>query len=111
VRVSVCHCLACQKRSGSAFSAQARWPDDQVKVSGTWKEWERKAESGRFARYRFCPDCGSTVAYAIEAMPGITAVPIGCFEDAELPTPRFSIYEDRKHPWVEIVGEEVEHLA
>ena len=34
VRVSVCHCLACQKRSGSAFAAQARWPNDQVTVTG-----------------------------------------------------------------------------
>ena len=34
VRVSVCHCLNCQKRSGSAFAAQARWPDDQVTITG-----------------------------------------------------------------------------
>ena len=37
VRVSVCHCLNCQKRSGSAFAAQARWPagavDDRGPVS------------------------------------------------------------------------------
>ena len=25
VRVSVCHCLDCQKRTGSVFAAQARW--------------------------------------------------------------------------------------
>jgi hypothetical protein len=43
VRVSICHCLDCQKRSGSAFAAQARWPEAQVMVSGRAKTWERIA--------------------------------------------------------------------
>lgn len=37
VRVSVCHCLDCQKRSGSAFAAQARWPDTHVTLTGESK--------------------------------------------------------------------------
>jgi hypothetical protein len=39
VRVSVCHCLARQKRSGSAFAVQARWRDDDVEISGSSKIW------------------------------------------------------------------------
>jgi hypothetical protein len=27
VRISVCHCLACKRRSGSAFSNNARFPE------------------------------------------------------------------------------------
>jgi hypothetical protein len=34
VRVSICHCRACQRRTGSAFGIQARWPWDQVKTEG-----------------------------------------------------------------------------
>ena len=30
MRISMCHCLACQRRTGSAFGVQARWPRDQV---------------------------------------------------------------------------------
>ena len=33
VRISICHCHACQKRTGSAFGYQARWPRDQVEIS------------------------------------------------------------------------------
>ena len=33
-RVSVCHCLNCKKRSGSAFAVQARWPKAQVTLEG-----------------------------------------------------------------------------
>ncbi len=111
VRVSLCHCLACQKRSGSAFSAQARWPTRQVKVEGEASVWTRLADSGRRATYRFCPVCGSTLAYEIEGWPGVVAVPLGAFADPSFPPPLFSVYEHRKHPWVEILGDQVEHSS
>jgi hypothetical protein len=111
VRVSVCHCLDCQRRSGSAFATQARWPDENVTVSGEAATWERTADSGRRATYRFCPTCGSTVAYVIEGWPGVTAVPLGAFADPSFPAPRFSVYEHRKHAWVCVLGEDVEHSS
>ena len=111
VRVSVCHCLECQKRTGSAFAAQARWPDECVTVTGETKSWERIADSGHRAIYQFCPNCGSTVAYVIEGWPGVIAVPLGAFADPAFLQPRFSIYEHRKHPWVVILGDEVEHSS
>jgi hypothetical protein len=111
VRVSVCHCLDCQRRSGSAFAAQARWPEDQVTVTGEAKTWERVADSGHRATYRFCPNCGSTVAFVIEGWPGVVAVPLGLFADPNFPNPRFSVYEHRKHDWVAILGDGVEHSS
>jgi len=109
VRISVCHCLECQKRSGSAFAVQARWPEANVRLTGTFKEWSRVADSGRRATYRFCAVCGATVTYTNEGMPGVTAVPVGAFADPNFPPPRFSVYEARKHPWVAILGDDVEH--
>ena len=109
VRISVCHCLDCQKRSGSAFAAQARWPDDQVSIIGEAKTWVRVADSGHRATYRFCPNCGSTIAYVIEGWPGVTAVPIGAFADPAFPAPMFSVYEHRKHGWTTVFGDGVEH--
>ena len=110
VRISVCHCLDCQRRSGSAFSAQARWPDDQVTLTGTPTEWSTTGDSGRSATFLFCPTCGGTIAYVIEALPGLTAIPLGCFADPHFPTPAFSVYEDRKHAWVTISGNGMEHF-
>jgi len=111
VRVSVCHCLDCQKRSGSAFAAQARWPEDRLRLRGEAKTWERIADSGHRATYRFCPHCGSTVAYVIEGWPGVVAVPLGAFADPAFPEPRFSVYEHRKHNWVDILGDDVKHSS
>jgi hypothetical protein len=111
VRVSVCHCLACQKRTGSAFAAQARWPEAQVTIVGKARTWERVADSGHRATYSFCPECGSTVAYVIEGWPGLTAVPLGAFADPSFPAPTFSVYEHRKHAWTVVLGEDVEHSS
>ena len=111
VRVSVCHCLACQRRSGSAFAAQARWPEAQVTLTGVTKTWVRVADSGHKATYRFCPHCGSTIAYEVESWPGLTAVPVGAFADPTFPPPKFSVFEHRKHPWTLVLGDDVEHSS
>jgi hypothetical protein len=110
VRASVCHCLECQKRTGSAFAAQARWADEHVRVTGRVKVWTRVADSGQRVEYRFCPDCGSTIAYVIEGWPGVTAVPVGAFADPTFPPPCFSVHEHRRHPWAAVLGE-VEHSS
>lgn len=107
VRISVCHCLECKQRSGSAFSAQARWPDERITLSGEPTVWSVKGEGG-VGTFSFCPVCGGSGWYVIDRMPGHVAVPIGNFADPAFPAPEFSVYESRKHDWVEIVGEGVE---
>jgi hypothetical protein len=61
IRVSVCHCLACQRRTGSVFGAQARFPSTSVTIKGTSKEFVRVGDEGTQSTFRFCPECGSTV--------------------------------------------------
>jgi hypothetical protein len=111
VRVSACHCLDCKKRSGSAFAVQARWPADQVKIEGRAKTWLHLADSGNRITFHFCPDCGSDVHYEIEGkFDDLIAIPLGAFEDPYFAAPAFSVWEDRKHNWVELSGE-IEHSA
>ena len=110
VRVSVCHCLDCQKRTGSAFSAQARWPEERVAIEGSSRTWMHHADSGNRITHHFCPECGSTVHYRIEGkFDGLVAIPLGAFDDPYSLSPKFSVWEKRKHDWVEILGDDVEH--
>ncbi len=109
IRISVCHCLACQKRTGSAFSAQTRWPAECVEIEGESKRWTRTADSGQTTVYHFCPDCGSTVHYSGGNFPDVIAVPLGAFDDPYFSGPDYSVWEERKHEWVEILGEDVLH--
>ena len=109
VRVSICHCDACKLRTGGAFSAQARFPNDAVAIAGVWKVWERVADSGSKAWHRWCPHCGATIAYENETAPGSIAIPLGAIVKGGIPDPGFSIHEDRKMPWAEITGHGVVH--
>ena len=114
MRVSVCHCLNCKKRSGSAFAVQARWPSAEVNIEGRSKTFVIVADSGNRATFHFCPECGSDVYYKIDGkfddkFNGLIAIPLGAFDDPFVMQPRFSVWEKRKHDWLEIVGDDVEH--
>jgi hypothetical protein len=109
VRISVCHCLACKQRTGSAFSYQARYPQSNVKPEGRSTQYSRTADSGNRIVYHFCPECGSTVYYLLEVAPNFVAIPVGNFADPAFPPPKFSVYELRRNPWVGI-NAEVERL-
>ena len=115
VRVSICHCLNCQKRSGSAFAVQARWPKTQVTIEGQSGIFVKVADSGNRGFFHFCPECGSDVHYEIDGrfdakFNGLIAIPLGAFDDPYFLTPKFSVWEGRKHDWVAILGDDIEHL-
>ncbi|MBR0551399.1 GFA family protein [Stakelama marina] len=111
IRVSVCHCGACKRRTGGAFAAQARFERGAVTVSGETRTFERAAQSGNWIRDYFCPECGGTAFYVTQQEPEVCAFPIGVFDAPEkLPTPLYSVYEERKLDWVAVVGEGIEHF-
>lgn len=109
VRISICHCLACQRRTGSVFGAQARFRSEDVEVRGQSAVYVRTGDSGGTARLHFCPLCGATVHYRIVGDDGVVGIPVGAFADPQFPAPAFSVYEERKHSWVEVPAD-VEHM-
>lgn len=109
VRVSICHCLACQRRSGSVFAAQARFPQEAVAITGQSTSFVRMDGSGARATFHFCPTCGTTVWYEAEALPGLITFPVGTFADPDFPAPMVSVYEERKHAWV-VPPPDAEHM-
>ena len=114
VRVSVCHCLNCKKRSGSAFAVQARWPKENVRLEGESKTFVKVADSGNRATFHFCPECGSDVFYEIDGkydgkFNDLVAIPLGAFDDPFFASPTFSVWEERKCDGLEVTGD-VEHM-
>jgi hypothetical protein len=111
VRVSVCHCLACQQRTGSIFGAQARFKREQIKVEGEAREFMRIGDEGNRITFRFCPKCGSTVFWDLSGAPEIVAVAVGAFADPNFPPPSRSVYDSRRHFWAPALDwPGVEHL-
>lgn len=110
IRVSVCHCLACQRRTGSVFGAQARFPASAVSVTGASKEFVRVGDEGPGAAFRFCPECGATVCYRPLGADDMVVIPVGAFADPAFPAPTISVYEERMHGWVGLPPG-IEHMA
>lgn len=100
VRISICHCLACQRRTGSVFGQQARFRREDVSLAGTSSEYVRVGDEGTQVKFHFCPRCGATVYYEPEGLEEFLAIPVGAFADPNFPAPRFSVYEERMHTWV-----------
>jgi hypothetical protein len=102
IRVTVCHCLNCKRRTGSAFSTNARYAAQQVVLKGEAKTFVRVSDEGG-ATYSLCPNCGTIVQYKMHGEPDVVAVPVGAFADLGFPAPTRSLFHQRRrYPWVEI---------
>jgi hypothetical protein len=104
VAVSICHCLACQRRTGSAFGMQARFAPAQVEISGRYTDYARTSDEAdrKVHVFHFCPDCGSTVFSTEPDEPDRLVVMVGAFADPSFPPPAFSGYHPRRHRWLEL---------
>ena len=82
-RSSVCHCTFCQHRTGSAFGIGVFFRDEDVQfLSGDLKTYEHRSdETQRWLRMQFCTNCGNTVTWTVEALPGMRAIAGGTFDD------------------------------
>jgi hypothetical protein len=100
--VSICNCLACQRRTGSAFGMQAGFKADQVEVAGRFHDFSRISDEAdrKEAVFHFCPECGSQVFYTEPTEPDLIVVSVGSFADPTFPPPTESGYDSRRHPWV-----------
>ena len=53
-RVVMCNCYLCQKQTGSPFSLQARFPNEQVTIEGKSTAWKFPIEGAKPVTYRTC---------------------------------------------------------
>jgi hypothetical protein len=110
--VSICNCLACQRRTGSAFGVQAGFDADQVRITGRYSDFSRISEEPdrKEGIFHFCPDCGSTVFCTEPREPGHIVVMVGSFADPSFPPPTESGYDNSRHPWVGLPDSIQRHL-
>ncbi|HUN40853.1 MAG TPA: GFA family protein [Acetobacteraceae bacterium] len=107
--VNVCHCKACQRRTGAPAGSGAAFAKTQVRVEGPSKVFERDGQSGRKVRFYFCPNCGTSLYWEADARPDWYGVAVGAFADPDFPAPSVSIFEESKHVWVKL-PDDMKHL-
>jgi hypothetical protein len=100
VTVYGCSCVACQRKSGSAFTYAAMFPSAAVTVTGERKRWRYTGDSGRWIENFFCPTCGVAVGFLSEGMPDMTGISVGCFADPDFAPPLRLYWASRRHRWL-----------
>jgi hypothetical protein len=100
LRVAICHCLACQRQTGSPFSSAGFFRREDVQADGPEAIYTRSSEAEYDVTLHFCPTCGSGVWWESTRAPELVAVAVGAFADPSFPAPRREVWKDHRHPWV-----------
>jgi hypothetical protein len=102
-KVSLCHCLDCQRRTGSAFSVAVFYGRDRVRIeSGFTNTFVRESASGFPVTFHFCGACGSNVFWEPQRLPDLIGVAVGAFADPRFPRPQQSVWTKDKHRWLSL---------
>jgi hypothetical protein len=100
-KISACHCLECQRRTGSAFGVAVFYNRDRTTTSGASNIFECGSDSGYPIEHHFCPSCGTTVFWYPARKPGMVAVAGGCFGE-DFPVPVQQVYEHHRKAWLHL---------
>jgi hypothetical protein len=100
--VNMCHCKACQRRTGALAASGAAFAKAQVRIEGYTKVFERAGQSGRKVRFHFCPNCGTSLYWEPDVRPDWYILAVGAFADPDFPPPSASIFEESKHTWTQL---------
>ena len=98
----MCHCKACQRRSGSPFGMMVYYDADDVVLSGDVQEYARTADSGDTVTHGFCPVCGTPFYLRTARHPGGIGIAVGAIEGSSSDPPLRSVFGEDRHQWVEV---------
>ena len=100
--VHCCHCLNCQRQTGSAFVINLLLEADEVElVAGAPQVVEVPRDDGSTQRIHRCPTCQVAV-YSEYTRPEFRFVRAGTLDDPSCVTPDVHIYTRSKVPWIVI---------
>ena len=101
----MCHCKACQRRTGSPFGMMVYVPREGVTLSGEASEYTRTADSGDDLTHGFCPVCGTPFWLVTAKHPAAIGIASGAFGGSDIGPPHRSVFEENRHAWVAVPEE------
>lgn len=105
-----CHCLQCQKSTGSGAMTAAVYADEDVKVTGETKSYTYTSDGGRPVTNVFCPNCGTSISMHSPGLAGLTLIRAGTLDDSSGLEPQFVVYNKRRPAW-EADNPDIPHFA
>tara|TARA_B100000745_G_scaffold150189_1_gene98183 strand:- start:331 stop:753 length:423 start_codon:yes stop_codon:yes gene_type:complete len=94
-----CHCIDCQKSTGSGKATILMLPSKAIKMEGELKFHTTTTASGRSMNRGFCDECGSPVLGFIEEMPGMKFVRAGSLDDSSWLKIDSNFFSSSAHSW------------
>ena len=99
--VYACHCLQCQRWSGSAFSLQALVAEDALSVSGPVEDYVFTT-GDRTSTQRLCATCRTRIYNTNTRRPGIAVVRAGTFDRSEALACVAHIFTATRQRWFDL---------
>ena len=78
-----CHCVDCQKSSGTGHSSHMGVPRHAVTISGETTVYTAPTDTGNTVSRHFCPTCGSPVYWTNSTMVDMMFLRASCLDDLE----------------------------
>jgi hypothetical protein len=94
-----CHCRDCQKATGGAYVPALAVPADALKITGTVKYYDNRADSGNTFSRGFCPNCGARLFGKTSGLPQLMFVTAGTLDDPSRFKPAMDIFTASAQPW------------
>ncbi|HWK55565.1 MAG TPA: GFA family protein [Hyphomicrobiales bacterium] len=93
-----CHCMRCQKASGSAFATNARIAPEQFHLTGGADVLKSYVNEGTGLVRKFCGNCGSPIV-SERSTPAILAVRLGTLDTPLRRRPVGHIFVESQAEW------------
>jgi hypothetical protein len=100
-----CQCTNCQKDSGAGHASLMMFPKASIRMVGTAREHQRKADSGNTVTRGFCGTCGSPIYGRTTGMPDGMAIHAGSLDDPGVFRPQMAVFTKSGQPWDRLEGD------
>jgi len=99
LRMAQCHCVDCQKITGTGHASLAFFKKEAVDIKGETQSYASGTDSGSTITRHFCPKCGSRLFGMNSKSEDMMGVSVGTLEDSTWFKPDVIVYNKRKPDW------------
>ena len=99
VVVAHCHCVDCQRLTGTGHSTGAMFAESGIRLSGPSASYSMSSENGNDVTRVFCGKCGSPLFGKNSGMLGFMTVSLGTLDSPDDLVPQVVVFARSRRRW------------